>query len=322
MAATASQDARVPTEPEAYRKPKYQPPGKRHQPTRFQSSRSTHPSHKTEQPAETEGHEELSGASMMFGGEPARRADGSLQDSVAWRHELETQHVVPVPIPSPEYLARCGAGYTIDQTPRKLLIILDLNGALVCRAGFHGAKHRDLLPRPGLTRFLSWALAHHHVMVWSSATPKSVQGMLRAAVEEDMQHKLIAVWARDTLGIPPEYYSRKVQTYKNLEIVWNHPDIQKIHKFSQDDTVIIDDSYDKVLQHPHNHIFIPTFDELAAERDNDTALDQIGTYIARLGNVSNVSAYIMQHPLKVYMHGDDGSETTHDATVSAKQVEP
>lgn len=83
-------------------------------------------------------------------------------------------------------MQRCDAGYTTEVVGRKL-IILDLNGALVCRGGSHKDKHRELHPRPGLTRFLKWAMANHFVMIWSSATPKSVGGMLRGVTESDIR---------------------------------------------------------------------------------------------------------------------------------------
>lgn len=104
--------------------------------------------------------------------------------------------------------------------------------------------------------------------------------------------------------------------------------------FSQDDTIIIDDSRDKVLQHPHNHIFIPTFDEAAAAQDNDTALEQITTYLKELEKVSNVSAvrllcqrcrsltdnqqYIKQNPPEITVPSLTGGLQKHDATVSAE----
>ncbi|KAG9101609.1 hypothetical protein FRC06_002784 [Ceratobasidium sp. 370] len=61
-------------------------------------------------------------------------------------------------------------------------------------------------------------------MVWSSAQPHSVDSMLDAFFGTD-RSRLAGVWARDTLGLPAENYckSQKVQTVKDLNIVWNAP---------------------------------------------------------------------------------------------------
>lgn len=43
------------------------------------------------------------------------------------------------------------------------------------------------------------------VMVWSSAQPHSVADMVHRCFAEDKE-KLVAIWARDTLGLSKEDY--------------------------------------------------------------------------------------------------------------------
>ncbi|BFZ57296.1 hypothetical protein PYCC9005_004347 [Savitreella phatthalungensis] len=214
--------------------------------------------------------------------------------------QAEHKHVLPVPKPSQEYLAVCREGFDHLPEREKKLLILDLNGTLIYRSGRYNQKDRVAHLRPGLSEFMTWALDHDFcVLIWSSATPHSVRGMCKVAFSEDVRSRLTGVWARDTLNLTPEQYGNKVQTYKNLQVVWDAPSVRAVKAFSQRDTVIIDDSRSKVAQHPYNHIFVPEFDRHRHDAGNDDVLDQVQRYLELLSCVDNVSAYMKQYPLEV-----------------------
>lgn len=102
------------------------------------------------------------------------------------------------------------------------------------------------------------------------------------------------MWARDTLGLNRRDYNNKVQTYKNLEWLWNNKHLAKIKQFSQADTIIIDDSLEKVKQHPYNIIAVPEYDEQGHLSKTDTALSVTKAYLKELQMCSNVSAYMAE----------------------------
>lgn len=110
----------------------------------------------------------------------------------------------------------------------------------------------------------------------------------------EQREKLVAVWARDTLGLSRRDYNSKVQTYKNLEWLWENKHLAKIKQFSQKDTIIIDDSLEKVKQHPYNMIAVPEYDEKGHLSKTDTALSVTKAYLKDLHTCSNVSAYIAE----------------------------
>lgn len=83
-----------------------------------------------------------------------------------------------------------------------------------------------------------------------------------------------------------------MQTYKNLDWLWSNKHLQKIKQFSQHDTIIIDDTFEKFRQHPHNVIVLPEYTQELHKAGNDTALSTITRYLTDLRNCSNVSAYI------------------------------
>lgn len=233
--------------------------------------------------------------------------------------------------PSPSYLtlslehsSRCSpsAAHSPPSAPRKLLI-LDLNGTLLVRLRPSGPPY----PRPYMPSFRDYLFAPAtrrwlDVMVWSSAQPHNVERMVGRCffderlgpplpASEDKENeeyadakgehkdkwegKLVAVWARDTLGLSKSDYSaslssfhttpyilfclililililthhsaKKSQTTKDLSKPWSALSSSgKTH--SALTTFLLDDSPAKVRLQPYNHVCISEYgkEELAAD---------------------------------------------------------
>jgi len=121
----------------------------------------------------------------------------------------------PLGSPTPGYIA-------LSRTPSEVLpasgssrklLVLDLNGTLLLRSS-HRLRStpglRSVHPRPFLSALRAYLFAPCtriwlDVMVWSSAQPHSVADMIGKAFGDD-RDKLLAVWARDTLGLAPHLY--------------------------------------------------------------------------------------------------------------------
>ena len=140
----------------------------------------------------------------------------------------------PAPVPTPPPTATPSASYldfasipsqTLSEPTPKLLV-LDLNGSLLLRStripkSYRGHHHqnqypapRRVMPRPYLTAFRAYLFAPQtrawlDVMVWSSAQPHSVQDMVSHAFGDD-RDQLIAIWARDTLGLAEDHYREPI----------------------------------------------------------------------------------------------------------------
>ncbi|KAG8722602.1 hypothetical protein FRC09_006001 [Ceratobasidium sp. 395] len=137
----------------------------------------------------------------------------------------------PAP-PSEEYLAlsqipsnQLSTPQDDQSLPRKLLV-LDLNGTLVLRSPREFGAMRTVMARPYAKTFRKYVFregSQLDVMVWSSAQPHSVDSMLDVFFDSD-RNRLAGIWARDTLGLATENYSQKVQTVKDLNIVWDAPE--------------------------------------------------------------------------------------------------
>lgn len=180
------------------------------------------------------------------------------------RRSTPLRPVTPPPAPrvSTKYLTEAQASPRKLDSPQKLLLVLDLNGTLLVRTG---EDRQKFVRRPGLSEFLEYVFEHHMVMIWTSATAHNAKNIIKRLFTNQQQNKLLAVHARDTLGLTTSQYNAKVQVYKNLDIVWNDLIVKQsapdAAPWSMANTVLLDDSILKAKAQPYNLIHIPEFAE-------------------------------------------------------------
>ncbi|KAJ5147816.1 hypothetical protein N7526_001168 [Penicillium atrosanguineum] len=178
---------------------------------------------------------------------------------------------VMIPVPEKAYLKTASKVPRRRNSPRPLLIILDLNGTLILR------KHKRLPPsfarRSGLGEFLEELVRKHSVMVWSSSKPQTVNAICERLFPGDKANALVAQWGRDKFGLTSAQYNSKLQVYKELHKVWKDRKVQSAypgnnptdsefppgHCWDQSNTILIDDSKLKALSEPYNILEIPEF---------------------------------------------------------------
>ena len=182
------------------------------------------------------------------------------------------------------------------QQPRPLLVVLDLNGTLLHRKN----RGSSFVGRPRVNEFLHYLFSHHSVMVWSSARPDNVQGMCEKLLLKPQKEQLIGIWARDQLRLPADAYNQKVQVYKQLSWIWKDKKIQSanpnpIEYWSQENTVLIDDSVEKAASEPYNLIQLEEFENKTEQVEVDV-LGQVVKYLELLRWERDVSAYVRWKP--------------------------
>lgn len=201
---------------------------------------------------------------------------------------------VVIPVPDKAYMKTASQVPRRRNSPRPLLIILDLNGTLILR------KHKRLPPsfarRHGLAEFLEELTRKHSVMIWSSSKPQTVNAICERLFPGDKANSLVAQWGRDKFGLTRVQYNSKLQVYKELHKVWNDRKVQCAypgndptatkfspgHRWDQSNTVLIDDSKLKALSEPYNILEIPEF-------TNDFSIDESTLFkkvLARLDYLS------------------------------------
>ncbi|ORX50511.1 HAD-like protein [Hesseltinella vesiculosa] len=191
--------------------------------------------------------------------------------------------------PSSEYLKIANASSTTLDEPldaKKQLLILDLNGALVSRL-----TKSSLYLRPGHMPFFDYVFKHFTVMVWSSAQPHNVEKM--CWVFGDYKQQLRLMWTRMDFGLSTTDYNRKTVTLKDLTKVW-----AALPEFDASNTILVDDSTQKTVLQPYNHILVREFDHrfdyVASEGDNE--LSKVQLFLEKLRRQDNVCNYMKQHP--------------------------
>lgn len=157
--------------------------------------------------------------------------------------------------------------------PRKLLVILDLNGTLLYRVRSGTTK---IHMRPGVVPLLKYLFSNHVVMVYTSTMPETAKDMVNQFIPLAQRKKLAGIWARDKLDLNKNQYHAKVQVYKKLDKVWKDKDIQATagagNRWDQSNTVLVDDSKLKALAQPHNLLQIL---EYTKEDDPSKGVDKV-----------------------------------------------
>ena len=119
--------------------------------------------------------------------------------------------------PTSEYMIQSNEPCVILPAPQRLLLVLDLNGTLLRRR----KKLLSFYPRPGLNDFLYYCLSNHAVMIWSSATPQTVEHICKNIFTPGQRRDLVGIWTRREMDLTTEQYHMKVDTYKHLDKIWD-----------------------------------------------------------------------------------------------------
>lgn len=225
--------------------------------------------------------------------------------------------------PSPT-AAYCNQAWEVPQrltNPQALLVVSDLNGTLIVRT--RGSS--TFIQRPGLAHFLSDLLTigtpasgkrnvtgspDHKFMIWTSATPRTTDLVMKNLLTPSERKNTIAVWSRDRLGLTDTQYAAKVQVYKRLESIWADAKIQASHPLAesgvlwgQHNTLLIDDSVEKAAAQPYNLINIPelTAKLLKQEQAGDDVpvLAQVAAYIKEASLYRDVSCFVRTRPFTI-----------------------
>lgn len=179
---------------------------------------------------------------------------------------------------------------------------MDLNGTLLYRPNRKRPFH--FVERPHAARFLRYCLDTFHVVIWSSARPDNVKTMVANLLSKKDLDRCLLVWARDQLGLCKSDYDARVQCYKRLDRVWNHPAVLRAHpdaanggRWDQSNTVLVDDSAEKGRSEPYNILALPEFTGM----NDETAevLPQVHDFINLLSWQSDISRYMREHPFKL-----------------------
>jgi hypothetical protein len=205
-----------------------------------------------------------------------------------------------VPEPDIKYLLHAQAPSRPLPEPRRILVIMDLNGTLLHRPNKRRPFH--FVERPWAQNFIDYCLDNFYVAIWSSARPDNVEKMVHRLLTPEQVSKCLLVWGRNKFGLTAADYEDRVQCYKRLTRMWTDRSIIESYpedsgRWDQTNTVLVDDSREKARSEPYNLLQIPDFVGLDSEPLH--VLPQVHDYLNSLCHQSNVSAYIKENPFKL-----------------------
>lgn len=197
------------------------------------------------------------------------------------------------------------------ELPKKLLIVLDLNGTLLVRS----SGNNTTTTRPHVREFLAYCLEHHCVAIWSSARRKNVERMLTYLFTKRQISQLVAIWSREDSRLG-ELIDEKVQVYKQLRWLWDDVVVQAsagrtrdpdnpgmeqsdpgVDAWNQTNTVLIDESLEKADSEPYNLVQVEEFTGKAGDAQDDV-LGAVLAYIEDLAWERDVSSAIHHKPFE------------------------
>ena len=169
----------------------------------------------------------------------------------------------------------------------KPLLILDLNGILIYREFIksdivynNGERigNFNIWKRPKLQEFLDFIFSKFHVAVFSSITKKNIEKTVQYVFGE--KYSLLKfIYNQDNCVKVSKFNSkdhkRDITFRKNLQIIWN-----KFPDFNLENTLIIDDSPEKMRYNPSHCYFIP--ETWTINNENDTSLSPGGIIYQRI----------------------------------------
>ncbi|KAL7949149.1 HAD-like domain-containing protein [Trichoderma barbatum] len=207
-----------------------------------------------------------------------------------------------IPNPTPLYIAQSLSLTASLPQPRRILVIMDLNGTLLYRPNKRNPF--NFIQRPHARQFLDYCVDTFHVAIWSSARPENVDKMVSQLLSPQQRAKCLLIWGRDKFGLSPADYSARVQCYKRLSTIWNDPKVAASHpaaaqgqRWDPTNTVLVDDSAEKGRSEPYNILQLPEFEGLANEPPD--VLPQVHDYLNALCYQANISSYIRDRPFRI-----------------------
>ncbi|GAA5901988.1 hypothetical protein JCM8208_006656 [Rhodotorula glutinis] len=168
----------------------------------------------------------------------------------------------------------------VPSTPGRVgkpLVIFDLDGTLYTRP----PQHLEHIPegepsgRPYLRSFLMWLLRPESpwtMAIWTASQKATAVkclyeldlGLVGPSLvkgEAELLHpKLVALWAREDVGLTDKDFVSYVAIVKDLDKLWEHLADEHLGKFDPYNTVMVDDTPIKLRAQPSSLIAAPTYD--------------------------------------------------------------
>ncbi|BGP17452.1 hypothetical protein JCM10213v2_005485 [Rhodosporidiobolus nylandii] len=195
--------------------------------------------------------------------------------------------------PSPQYRAEAAEPSEVvpKGTTGKPLIVFDLDGTTL-----EHDPNGQASGRPYLRTFLQWLLRDDSpwsMAIWTGSQKATAVrclyeldlGLVGPKLIEDeaelLHPKLVALWAREDLGLTPQDYVSYVSVVKDLDKLWDHLHQSGKGSWDPHNTAMADDTPSKLRAQPDTLIAAPTYD-YPLEPSPATNAAQLDTFLLSL----------------------------------------
>ena len=195
----------------------------------------------------------------------------------------------------------------------KMNLILDLDDTLVNTFNFNFYNNKNIeinngndstisilhLPnflglvyiRPYLFEFLEYAFTNFNISIWTASTTIYCKEILKIILSESQFSKAIVILARDNNNYVDiktnKIYKDVIRNniiQKPLDLLWNDKQLSEI--FTKENTLIIDNNSQILIENPHNSLIIKEF---TSKSTNDTSLHVLINWLKIIQNVPNIT---------------------------------
>ena len=195
----------------------------------------------------------------------------------------------------------------------KMNLILDLDDTLINTFNFNFYNNKNIeinngndstisilhLPnflglvyiRPYLFEFLEYAFTNFNISIWTASTTIYCKEILKIILSESQFSKAIVILARDNNNYVDiktnKIYKDVIRNniiQKPLDLLWN--DIQLSEIFTKENTLIIDNNNNILVENPYNSFVIKEF---TSKSVNDTTLCTLIEWLKIIQNVPDIT---------------------------------
>jgi len=195
----------------------------------------------------------------------------------------------------------------------KMNLILDLDDTLINTFNFNFYNNKNIeinngndstisilhLPnflglvyiRPYLFEFLEYAFTNFNISIWTASTTIYCKEILKIILSESQFSKAIVILARDNNNYVDiktnKIYKDVIRNniiQKPLDLLWNDKQLSEI--FTKENTLIIDNNSQILIENPYNSLIIKEF---TSKSTNDTSLHVLINWLKIIQNVPNIT---------------------------------
>jgi hypothetical protein len=195
----------------------------------------------------------------------------------------------------------------------KMNLILDLDDTLINTFNFNFYNNKNIeinngndstisilhLPnflglvyiRPYLFEFLEYAFTNFNISIWTASTTIYCKEILKIILSDSQFSKAIVILARDNNNYVDiktnKIYKDVIRNniiQKPLDLLWNDKQLSEI--FTKENTLIIDNNSQILIENPHNSLIIKEF---TSKSTNDTSLHVLINWLKIIQNVPNIT---------------------------------